>query len=691
MKPHDTKFPGAAAARFRDRRSRSRGVALIITLILLALLGAASLAIVLLVSSDTMINGFYRDYRGSFYAADSGANVVIEAMKNAIQGAGTQTANPPLTVGATAIPTSAETLVSAVNGSGAAVYPTAMTNAYAAFQNAYYTLGDTGSWNGRNGQFTLQSVTLGTPQFELQPNDANTCLPVTAATCAPSGVANNKNYAWTFYYPYTITVQGRSSGSEAEEITESGTITYNSISGTAGSGGLPSFSKYAAFITNFGDCQGPLVPGTMTGPFFTDGQWNFGNFSNPGYTFTDSVAQVGAKASWWGNRGCSDSTTAPKGFKAPTFPAGGLQLSQNTVTPPSDSYSQLEAVLDGQGTASCANMSCQTLMNQELKTVTGTQPPASGSIPNGVYIPWFSGTGCSSGGGCFGSYNSSTGAAGYAGGFYIQGDASITLQATTAGNGANKHNTQTYTITQGSTVTTIVVDNVANGGVGQTTVTSGGNTLTLQGAPAQVGSSGTVTTNTEGVNSNVVNPTLVYVNGNITGLTGTYDSSNNPLPAIQDNVGVMVVGSRSVSITGDLTYNSSPVSVPADTLNTSTQSGVLGVYTLGNINLYPDPNGNLTVNGSLAALSGQTGSSANSGFETPGGSIGTWTIVGGRAEDHAHSVSIGAGNTYYDRRFANNFGPPWFPTAVPTAGSAPAPASSQTTVTRTSWAEVNRQ
>jgi hypothetical protein len=216
------------------------------------------------------------------------------------------------------------------------------------------------------------------------------------------------------------------------------------------------------------------------------------------------------------------------------------------------------------------------------------------------------------------------------------------------------------------------------------------NTLQLLGTPAQVGSSGSVSSNTEGVNSNPVNPSLVYVNGNVTGLTGTYDTNNNPVAAIQDGFGVTVVGSKSVSITGDLTYASSPVSVPADTLNTSTTSGVLGVYTLGNITLSPDPNGNLTVDGSLAALSGQTGSSANSGFET-NGSIGTWTIVGGRSEDHAHSVSIGAGNTYYDRRFANNFGPPWFPTAVPALGSAPAPASSQTTVTRTSWAEVNRQ
>ena len=67
------------------RRSGARGVALITTLLLLALLGAASVAMVLLVSSDTMINGYYRNYRGSFYAADSGVNVIVETLKNAIQ------------------------------------------------------------------------------------------------------------------------------------------------------------------------------------------------------------------------------------------------------------------------------------------------------------------------------------------------------------------------------------------------------------------------------------------------------------------------------------------------------------------------------------------------------------------------------------------------------------------------------
>src|SRR5215831_2629668 len=100
--------------RFPERRNKSRmgrfpeqGAALIMTLLLLTLLGAASIAAVVLVSSDTLINGYYRNYRGSFYAADSGTNVVVEALKNSITAAALPTSNPPLPVGGAAIPAQA--------------------------------------------------------------------------------------------------------------------------------------------------------------------------------------------------------------------------------------------------------------------------------------------------------------------------------------------------------------------------------------------------------------------------------------------------------------------------------------------------------------------------------------------------------------------------------------------------------
>ncbi len=626
----------------RRAQHGARGAALVITLILLALLSAASVAMVLLVSSDTMINGYYRNYRGSFYASDSGINVVVETMKNSIQASANSTANPPL-------PT---------NG-----IPGAVTAAYAPFQAGYFTVGDAGSWKS---QFQMIANPNGAPVLGLptvtskaNPNDANS--------------PGNGDLIWTFNYPYTVTISGRSSGSEAEVITETGIIVYSSLSGTGAAANPPKFSKWGAFITNFADCQGPLVPGTMTGPFFTDGQWNFGNYSNPGYTFTDTVGQAGANVSWWKNSSCSDSPAAPNGFKAPTF-QNGLQLGQNSISPPSNTYNQAQAILDGKGTPPCTVAPCapdpppsQTQMSQTLKKINGTSYPSNGNAQTGVYIPYYTNA---NGQTVYGS-NPATGGDGVGGGFYINGNASVTMTATTGGNGTSNP-TQTYTITQGNTTTTIIVDNVSN----TTTVSSGGTTLSLLGAPQQLDpNTGQPIIQTDPSGA-AVNPTLLYVNGQVTGLSGT----------VQNNVGITVAAASNVSITGDLTYLQSPVSIPSDTLNTSTNAGVLGIYTTGNINLYPDATGNLTVNASMAAIG-----SGTSGFATPGGAINTWTILGGRAEDQAHSVSISTGNTYYDRRFAGNFGPPWFPTGVPQAGAGAVPSQFLSlNVNRTSWKEVNR-
>src|SRR5580658_7638506 len=52
-----------------------RGVALVITLLVLALVTVLSLGMVIAFSSQTLIGGYYRNYRGAFYAADSGLNI----------------------------------------------------------------------------------------------------------------------------------------------------------------------------------------------------------------------------------------------------------------------------------------------------------------------------------------------------------------------------------------------------------------------------------------------------------------------------------------------------------------------------------------------------------------------------------------------------------------------------------------
>ena len=53
----------------------SRGIALIATLLMLSLMIALTLGMTIAVTSDTLITLYYRNFRSSFYAADSGTNI----------------------------------------------------------------------------------------------------------------------------------------------------------------------------------------------------------------------------------------------------------------------------------------------------------------------------------------------------------------------------------------------------------------------------------------------------------------------------------------------------------------------------------------------------------------------------------------------------------------------------------------
>src|SRR3954464_4924534 len=68
----------------RRTASDERGVALVTTLLLLLLMTGMAVAMVFSVNSDMMINGYYRNFRGSFYAADSGLNIARQQMLNQI-------------------------------------------------------------------------------------------------------------------------------------------------------------------------------------------------------------------------------------------------------------------------------------------------------------------------------------------------------------------------------------------------------------------------------------------------------------------------------------------------------------------------------------------------------------------------------------------------------------------------------
>ena len=136
-------------SRRRQPRSTERGVALITTLLLLMLLTGLSLAMVLSVRSDMLINGYYRNFRGSFYAADSGLNAARTAMVNGVVGA----IPPSFGITVQPIPAGTDTAIQ-----------TSINNTYGQSYTKYTGQGQaSGSWPGSykvTGTFGLASCTV---------------------------------------------------------------------------------------------------------------------------------------------------------------------------------------------------------------------------------------------------------------------------------------------------------------------------------------------------------------------------------------------------------------------------------------------------------------------------------------------------------------------------------------------------
>src|SRR5438128_925271 len=81
MQNHTVRFSKSIR---RHKSKNQRGIALLTTLLLLLLLTGLSLAMVVAARSDMMIYGYYRNFRGSFYAADSGLNIARQDLMNQV-------------------------------------------------------------------------------------------------------------------------------------------------------------------------------------------------------------------------------------------------------------------------------------------------------------------------------------------------------------------------------------------------------------------------------------------------------------------------------------------------------------------------------------------------------------------------------------------------------------------------------
>ncbi len=240
----------------------------------------------------------------------------------------------------------------------------------------------------------------------------------------------------------------------------------------------------------------------------------------------------------------------------------------------------------------------------------------------------------------------------------VSGDASVVLSP-----GAGK--SQVYTITSsGGGTTTVTIDPVSN----TTTVSSGGTNLAISGVPQQFDPT---------TGASMGPDTMLYVDGNITKLTGPGQGK----AAINDGTALTITAADNVTITGDILYKSEPVTgtpgstappgTPIDSLIPGADTGqALGIFTAkGDIQMAnSQSNGNLEIDASLATLSqGGTG-----GLTNTGNAINTLTIVGGRIQNNIKNINATQRDVLFDKRFANGFAPPWFPSTGILPGSTAA-------------------
>jgi Tfp pilus assembly protein PilX len=617
------------------RRTEQQGVALITMLILLSLMTAMGLAMYLSVNSDMLINGYYRNFRGSFYAADSGLNIARQDIYNSLA------ATVPAVFVSTAQPIPA--------GS-----ETAIKNAINSKYGTYQAL-TTGvkSWSSKY-KVNLDTLVLASCEAPSTSKTPSTCQ-------APAGDVTS----YIYRYNYHMLAYGQTTGTQKATLEETGTLSITAHLAPAGDL-KKSFAAWGMFIDQSTPCpsdKSSLVAGTISGPVFTNGGWTFSD--NGTYHFTDTVGSAAANAGYYfsnsNKQPCITSTTgsATLSKNGPTIspifdvtPTWG----QKTKPVPTNDYNQKWAVLDGKGLKANGDpMDAQPTaadMSAKLRNASQAQYPSTGTPSKGVYLPY--------------DWDASLSPPGYkftGGGIYVLGDASVQL-STTGSTG------QIYTITDANNKTvTITIDNAAN----TTTISStAGGTVNIAGVPAQVDPT---------TGNKMADATLLYVDGNITKLAGPGQGK----VAVQDGTALTVTAAKDVTITGDILYKTEPVTtvknqvVPdatttccngtnADTLIPGHDKGqALGIFTAGgNINLANTQSSkNLEIDASIAAIGDHAAGSNLGGLVNTGNAISTLTIVGGRIQNTIMNINATTRNVFFDRRYAQgNFSPPWFPSTT---------------------------
>src|SRR6202167_5579787 len=173
-----------------------RGIALVFTLLLLTMMIALSLAMAIAIGSQTFIAGYYKNYRGAFYAADSGMNVMRQSMLNQLLAAVPAT----FTTDTAPIPSGTPaTILANINSTYASWTP----------------VNSTGSWPE---QFELSP---GTATFSLVSCPITTTPSAGSYTCTSLPPLTDTIQTINYTYAYSVTAIGQVQNSEQQSVTDS--------------------------------------------------------------------------------------------------------------------------------------------------------------------------------------------------------------------------------------------------------------------------------------------------------------------------------------------------------------------------------------------------------------------------------------------------------------------------------------
>jgi Tfp pilus assembly protein PilX len=230
-------------------RRRDRGVALVLTLLLMAFMSLLGFLMMISVSSDLMINGYFRNYRGSFYAADSGLNIARQQLVNQLTSQIPATFSSPPIVNPVGSATTALNYINTNYGSSTSL------NAGQAGQ----------SWAGSFKITSVNFALVGSPTVTQYCTPSPSCSAVpnnyaNYALCTAANVYISDVTACSYTYQYTVTSVGAALGSEQATLSENGSVIIN-IAGVAATT-TNSFAIYGCFLDQWPPCSlGWLVPG----------------------------------------------------------------------------------------------------------------------------------------------------------------------------------------------------------------------------------------------------------------------------------------------------------------------------------------------------------------------------------------------------------------------------------------------